>query len=278
MRITIKIGHMGLHKPADIAGVKIASKPNVLRQQINKMADFDNRKDYEAWKAKKVASQNEKDTSIDITPDDVSDNSISPKAHYTTKNQMILYLVATIIFVAIAMGAYYYWSTVYQPKSVVAKYLKSVQLHDYDTLKGLEFGAKNFVIDGVLINLIDWKIVGSKSFSTTKVMVDVSEGYFNSQLKTFLDVYHVNSTSEFPYEKMKKEFSSYDAWRSSKTAGLQEENGTYYFISDKPEVEYLIDITAANALGIELKKKYLLRVRYEGYSNGWKVIMFDERA
>jgi len=243
------------------------------------MAKFQNREEYEKWKEEKTkpkqdpsAITEQVDSQAEKGEEDKSPSkppSIK-KSWYTTVGS---FTAAILIIVA----TYNFYEHHYKPKKVAEAYLKAVQLHDYKRLFELSSGAAfKGVLDGVLINLIGWNFVDEKKISNMKKPLDVSEETYNKNLALYLEISKVTSADALPYDWLKEEYKSYDLWRSKQLQRFEpiEEAGRYYYFSDEPAFEYLLDITATNKLGTELKKKYILLVEK---TTDWEVTKFEER-
>lgn len=185
-------------------------------------------------------------------------------------------VIVLVSFASIAIFSYLYIDK-YRPKSIAEEYLKAVQLHDIKKL--VSISSTPSVSDTLLINLINWKFIDAKKISKTKERLDLSEESFKDEVKDFLRLNKKDSVEDLPdfLKDFKNRLKNYDAWRTDeiKTHKAFEENGNYYYYTDIPQIEYLLDITATNRLGMELRKKYILLVAKE--SDGWKVKEFRER-
>lgn len=239
------------------------------------MARFQNRAEYEKWKEEKTKPKQEP---IAITEEPNSqaekeEEAKSPSKPLPKKKSWYIIfgsLAAVVIIEAIVVASFNFYEYHYKPKKVAEAYLKAIQLHDYEGLVKLSSGAGY----DVLINLIGWSFVDEKKIAHMKNLLDVSEETYNKNLALYLDIYKV--TSADAHDSLKEEYKSYDSWRSRQLQIFKpiEEAGSYYYFSDEPALEYLLDITVTNKLGMELKKKYILLVEK---LTDWKVTKFEER-
>lgn len=128
--------------------------------------------------------------------------------------------------------------------------------------------------------MIDWKFIDKKKISKEKKELDLSEEVFNKWIKSMLELEKKDSVDDLLLLKLiKTEFkgSNYEAWRSNeiKYNKAFEEDGKYYYYQKINRVEYLVDITCTNKLGMTLKNKYIIVVEKE--SDKWKIKDFYER-
>lgn len=239
------------------------------------MAKFQNREEYEKWKKEKEKAKQEP-IAITEQPRNQADKGEEvkspPKPLQKKKPWYIVFGSLVAVFIIIA-ATYNFYKYNYKPKKVAEAYLKAVQLHDYETIK------REYMVGSsdVLINLISWSFIDTKKIFNIKKPLDLSEEEYYRDLKYYLALYNVNSSEDLPYESFKQDYKSYDTWRSGriKTFDPFKEDGNYYYIAS-PKVEYLLDITATNKLGAELKKKYILGVTMWS-GNEWSVSKFEER-
>jgi len=229
------------------------------------MAKFQSYEEYEKWKEGKIKS-NQKSTAITEQPWQIS------PCRPQRKKKFWYIALSSLAVVIIIFAAYNFYENHYTPKKIAEGYLKAIQLHDYENMSKLSSGVRS----NVLINLISWNFVDSKKISSIKKPLDISESQYNELLKLALEAYNVTSADALPLESLREYLKSYNSWRTQQLETFKpiEEGGSYYYYS-RPALEYLLDITASNKLGIELKKKYILRV--EKNFTGWKITKFDER-
>lgn len=248
------------------------------------MPQFSSKEEYEAWKAKRQEEILRKSSSpsenVSSPSHQDSSFSSSQKQNANNKNnrkKLIAVLVILVTSFIIAIPSYYYLN-IYQPRKIAEDYLKAVQLHDYEKLIKIEGAGKSSLRDGVLINLINWNFIDKKTSTKNKINLNLTGERYDRDLKIYFDLYKVTSVDDFPHEHLKQEYRDYNTWRSYNISVFEafEENGDYYYYSDRRRVEYLLDLTATNKLGMELKKKYMLTVE-KNHRSEWKVIAFDER-
>ncbi len=246
------------------------------------MPKFQNREEYERWKSEKLKN---KEGNKSVDKEQIT-NAVENQENQTTKKvqpfrlskKWIIVVIAILVsFTSIAIFLYLYIYD-YKPRSIAEKYLKVVQLHDFEKIMDISLrkARSDALSDGILINLIDWKFIDSQKITNRKEKLGLSEEAFERDVKSVLDLYKADSVKNLP-DHRKDQFKDYEAWKSYYIRIVEafKENGNYYFYYDIPQIEYLLDITATNKLGMELKKKYILRV--EKQDDGWKVVKFDER-
>jgi hypothetical protein len=68
-------------------------------------------------------------------------------------------------------------------------------------------------------------------------------------------------------------YRDYGVWFANqmKSYKVFQEDGNYYYFT-VPHVEYLLDIAGSNKTGIELRKKYILKL--DKWNKGWQVTEF----
>jgi hypothetical protein len=246
------------------------------------VAQFKNREEYERWKKEK-----QKGNQITATPDmkegeKTADNrpENSRPAKKGSKKGLLIFL-AVILFILVALvPSYWYFNSYYQPKQVAEEYLKATQLHDFTKIKKLSALSE----DSILINLIDWKFINRTSIPAEKKRLDLSNEAWQKDVALALTAFQETSVDSLPLpDLLKAEYKDYDVWfehRLKTYKPVKEEDGNYYY-NETPKIEYLIDLTATNKLGTELKKKYILVVdRWGGtwsLTGDWRVIKFEER-
>jgi hypothetical protein len=181
-----------------------------------------------------------------------------------------------------------------KPKRIAEEYLKAIQIQDYPKILALSEMqlVGSYVDKGILINLVDWKFIHQKKISSELKELDLSREAFDNLCKTIIFADKVKSINDSKIFKQVLEMGrmvgelypeintddDYGAWRAftihAKEA-FRKDDGYYYY--DKTQkVEYLLDITCTNKLGMQLKKKYMLVVQKDDKGE-WKVIEFAER-
>lgn len=239
------------------------------------MAEFKNKEEYDKWKAQRLKNISEKEKEIKN-----AENYVSVQDEKGGSRQFKRISIISILFISLISlfgYMYYYYSYSYQPKKVVEDFLQATRLHDIEKICNLMTVC---IDERILINLIDWKIINEKREPAKKVKLDLSEEAYKRDIEDALRLFKYNS-----FEDLIKSFNSYKSyedWYAYKTILIEplKEAGNYYYI--KPyDIEYLIDITATDQLGIELKKKYVISLVRRGgkwdLDGKWKVTTFGER-
>lgn len=242
------------------------------------MPKFQNREEYEKWKSEKIKNT-EKKVAEEIKQDGIETNTEKTqetKEPFAVKKRFSFKKAVTAtIFIITSI---YLYTSYYQPKKVAEDYLKAIRLYDYKKIFELSSTELLTAYDtkGILINLIDWKFIDKEKISTEKVYLDLSEKAFEEDIKTWLEIYKVDSVNNLP-DFDRDRLKSYDVWRAHEIEDYKplEEGGKYYYYKDVDRVECLVDITNTNKLGMVLKHKYILAVEKE--HGKWRVSRFDVR-
>ena len=195
------------------------------------------------------------------------------KKRWTKGRKVATLLVSFIVIAGFLIYLYYYYNYSYQPHKIAEEYLKAVQLHDYATIKKISSISE----DSILINLIDWQFVHKNNIPSEKTKIDLSEDAWRKEVELALTAFQVSSVSFLPFpDLILNGYKDYNVWFDNRLKLYKAFNeGENYFYIKSPIVEYLLDITATNKLGTELRKKYILLLN-KGDA-GWIVIEFKER-
>lgn len=240
------------------------------------MPKFSNKEEYEKWKTERLQKISESKEEIES-----SENNISiEEDKKTMRSKLGLVSIISIFSIIVICSSYYYVSYHYQPKHIAEDYLKAIQLHDIEKMQKLGIDSYLWKYD-VLINLLDWKFINAKYKPQKKVLIDLSETAFKRERESQY-LWHKDLSDQKYLEEWKQTYAeeNYEKWKSEKIANYIkddkafEDNGNYYYIEDR-WITYLVDITAANKIGSEIKKKYLLTVRRQ--DGQWKVSGFCDR-
>lgn len=248
------------------------------------MPEFKSKGEYEKWKSEKLKSLSDKEKQLKDTEGNISVQKNNKNAIGKNKIKWVAIIsILSIIILGSLSYFYNYYSYSYQPRKIAEEYLKAIQLHDLEKIGKLCLSK-----DSILINLLDWKFVHKKSIPK-KAKLDLSEEAWKKEIELQKEMelavtaFQRVSGYSLPLPDLTKaEYKDYGVWLDNKLRIYKpfKEDGNYYYIM-KPKIEYLLDITATNKLGTELKKKYILVLYRQGgkwnFDGDWKVLKFEER-
>ena len=190
--------------------------------------------------------------------------------------KIIILILVVILFSAASI---YLFRNINLPKKIATEYLKAIQMHNDKKLTKLSSpeNLRELYKKGELINLMDWKFINKKKIKKEKLRLDLSERAFKEWLKRIRGAETGHTIIEI-YKSKYETDNYYEAWRLGQIEDKKafKEEGNFYYYKPINRVEYLLDITCTNKLGMRLKHKYIL-VLEKDYLGKWKVIKFNER-